>query len=228
MGTSSIDKLRQDVLEANLALPREGLVAGTAGNVSGIARRDGVFVIKPSGVPYEKIGAEDLVVMNTEGDVVSGDLRPSVDWPHHLEIYRRMPDVGAVVHTHSVYATMFAMIGRPIPVYSTAHADIFGTEIPCTPYVDNIADHIGRAILEHRRAGCPAMLLGCHGAFTFDATVGKALKAAVMLEYVAKTCKGALELAAVLGEKLEPFPEDRAKLWYDRHHGGIYGQEEGG
>ncbi|HOX39684.1 MAG TPA: class II aldolase/adducin family protein [Candidatus Brocadiia bacterium] len=221
-----LEKLRAEVLEANLELPREGLVAGTAGNASGIDRENGVFIIKPSGVAYSKMTGDDLVTMDMEGKVVAGRMKPSVDWPHHLEIYRRMPNVGGVIHTHSAYASMFAMLCRSIPVYSTAHADIFGAEIPCAPYVDNRADHIGKAIMEHAVEGCPAILLGCHGVFTFESTPLKALKAAVMLEYAAFTTKGALELAATLGEKLEPFPESRVRLWYARHHGGGYGQEE--
>ena len=121
---------------------------------------------------------------------------------------------------------MFAMLEKSIPVYNTTHADIFGTEIPSTPYVDNKANHIGQAIIKYRKKGCPAILLGKHGIFTFDTTPTRALKAALMFEYVAFTTKGALELATLLKKKLSPFSPREAKIWYARHHGGGYGQED--
>lgn len=218
-------KLREEVWKANAALPRENLVAGTTGNVSGINRENGHVVIKPSGVNYDELTPDDLVIVDLYGKVVEGKLKPSVDTPHHLYLYKSMPGAGAVIHTHSPYATMFALLEKPIPVYSTAHADTFGVEVPCTPYVDNRKDHIGKAILKYRKEGCPAVLMGKHGVFVFDENPAKALKTSVMLEYAARVAKGALELADALGVKLSAIPPEEAKIWYARHHGGGYGQD---
>ena len=132
---------------------------------------------------------DDLVIVDLEGKVVEGKLKPSVDTPHHLYLYRFISDIGAVIHTHSPHATMFALLEKPIPVYSTAHADILGVEVPCTPYVDNREDHIGEAIIKYRREGCPAVLMGRHGVFVFDKNPGEALRISVMLEYVARVAK---------------------------------------
>ncbi|MCK4262207.1 class II aldolase/adducin family protein [bacterium] len=221
-----LERLKEEVWRANLALPENNLVVGTTGNVSGMDRENRYVVIKPSGVPYKSLKQDDLVVVDLEGRVVEGKKKPSVDTPHHLYIYRNLEDVGSVIHTHSPQATMFAMLEQPIPVYNTTHADIFGVEIPCTPYVGNQADHIGKAILKYRKEGCPAILLGKHGVFTFDEAPAKALRASIMLEYVAMTAKGALELASTLRVKLTAMPPQEAKLWYLRHHGGGYGQSE--
>ena len=222
-----LKELRQEVWEANIALPRENLVAGTTGNVSGIHREKGYVVIKPSGVNYDGLTSDDLVIVDLEGKVVEGKLKPSVDTPHHLYLYRFISDIGAVIHTHSPHATMFALLEKPIPVYSTAHADILGVEVPCTPYVDNREDHIGEAIIKYRREGCPAVLMGRHGVFVFDKNPGEALRISVMLEYVARVAKGALELADALGVRLSAMSAEEAKVWYARHHGGGYGQENG-
>ncbi len=219
-----LEKLRQEVWEANLALPENNLVVGTTGNVSGLDRKSNLVVIKPSGVRYSELKPEDLVIINMNGEIMEGKLNPSVDTPHHLYLYRSMKGIGSVIHTHSPYATIFAMLEKSIPVYNTTHADIFGIEIPCTPYVDNQSDHIGKAIMKDCREGCPAILLGKHGVFTFDKTPAMALRAAVMLEYVAKTTKGALELGACFGSKIIPFSEGETEKWYARHHGGGYGQ----
>lgn len=220
-----LERLKQEVWQANISLPKNNLVIGTAGNVSGLAKSVNLVVIKPSGVKYNSLQPEDLVVLNLEGKIIEGKLKPSVDTSHHLYLYRNLPDIGGIVHTHSPYATMFAMLEKPIPVYNTTQADIFGREIPCTPYVDNQDEHIGKAILKDYKEGCPAILLGKHGVFTFAATPAKALYAAVMLEYIAKTTKGALELSVVLGVKITPFSKEETQRWYARHHGGGYGQE---
>lgn len=221
-----LNRLREDVWKANLSLPANNLVAGTTGNVSGLDRESGYVIIKPSGVDYSCLKKEDMVMMDLEGRLVEGKKKPSVDTSHHLYLYRNIEDVGGIIHTHSSSATMFALLEQPIPVYSTAHADIFGVEIPCTPYVDNQSDHIGKAILRFREKGCPAILLGKHGVFTFDETPAKALRASIMLEYVAMIAKGALELASALGVNLSAMPAEEAKLWYARHHGGGYGQDD--
>ena len=221
-----LERLRQDVWEANMSLSENNLVVGTTGNVSGLDKDSNLVIIKPSGVKYSKLRPEDLVVLDLEGKVIEGKLKPSVDTPHHLYLYRNMKGIRGVVHAHSPYATIFAMLERSIPVYNTTQADIFGREIPCVPYVDNKADHIGKAILKDYKKGCPAILLGRHGVFTFAETPAKAVYAAVMLEFVAMTTKGALELGSAPGRKMTPFNEKETEKWYARHHGGGYGQEE--
>ncbi len=223
-------ELRKEVCEANLALPAAGLVVCTTGNVSGIERCAGLVVIKPSGVDYAHLKPEDLVVVDLEGNIVEGPLKPSVDTPHHLHIYRHMEEVGGVTHTHSPCATMFATLCLPVPVYNTTHADTFGTEVPCSAYIDNQKDAIGKAIIKTARPGCSAVLLGRHGPFTFDSNPAAAVCAAITLEYAAMLAKGALELARTMGMDLAAMPDEEARKWYARHHGGIagvtYGQEE--
>lgn len=219
----ALAKLREQVLEANLGIYRSGLVTMHSGNASGIDRKAGIVVIKPSGMDYEKLSASLLVATDLGGCKIktgeAGDqLNPSVDLPHHLYLYSKCPEIGGIVHTHSNYATSFAILGRSIPAYLTAIADEFGAEIPCAPYVDNVGNHIGEAILRHRK-DAPAVLLAHHGVFTFGETPGAALKAAVMLEDVAKTC----HLALQLGDP-KPLPKAEVRKWYERYHT-TYGQE---
>ena len=209
----TLAQLREEVCYANRMLPAAGLVTVHSGNASGLDRASGRLVIKPSGVDYDALAPEDLVEVDLEsGDVIDSALRPSVDLPHHLYLYRHVPETGGVIHTHSNYATAFAAVGRPIPLCLTAIADQFGAEIPCTPYVDNEGDHIGRAILEHRNRA-PAILLANHGVFAWGASPRAALKAAVMTEDAAKT----VHLAIELGQPRE-IPPDEAEKWYDRYH----------
>ncbi len=215
----SLEKLRREVWKANVEIFRAGLVTMHAGNASGIDRKRGLVVIKPSGVDYDTLRPSDMVVTDLECRKVRGKWKPSVDLPHHLYIYKHRPEIGGVIHTHSNYATSFAILGRPIPVYLTAIADEFGAEIPCAPYVDNIGDHMGEAIIQCM-GKAPAVLLAQHGAFAFGPTVREALKAAVMLEDVAKTC----HLALLLGEP-KPLPPEEVRKWYDRYHT-KYGQEK--
>jgi len=199
-------------------LPAAGLVTMHSGNASGIDRASGILVIKPSGMDYDRITPENLVAVSlSDGSVIDSDLRPSVDLPHHLFLYRNDPEIGGVIHTHSNHATAFAAVGQSIPCALTAIADEFGGEIPCTPYVDNEDEHIGEAILEYRKRA-PAILLGNHGVFAWGADVRSALKAAVMVEDVAKT----LLLARQLGNP-QPIPPEEAEKWYDRYHN-RYGQ----
>ncbi len=218
-----ITQLREQVLQANLGIYRGGLVTMHSGNASGIDRDAGIVVIKPSGMDYEKLTASLLVATDLSGCKIEtgqpGDqLNPSVDLPHHLYLYSHCPDIGAVVHTHSNYATSFAVLGRSIPAYLTAIADEFGAEIPCAPYVDNTGNRIGEAIIQHRNRA-PAVLLAHHGAFTFGRTPDAALKAAVMLEDVAKTCHLALQLGTPA-----PLPPEEVRKWYERYHSS-YGQQ---
>ena len=214
---STFEQLRREVHEANLGIFRAGLVTMHSGNASGIDRRRGLVIIKPSGMDYDRLRPVDLVVTDLEGRKVKGKWKPSVDLPHHLYIYKHRPEIGGVIHTHSNYATSFALLNRPIPIYLTAIADQFGAEIPCAPYVDNQGDHIGEAILKWMNRA-PAVLLAQHGAFAFGPTPRDAFKSAVMLEDVAKTC----HLALLLGRP-KPLPASEVRKWYERYHT-TYGQ----
>jgi L-ribulose-5-phosphate 4-epimerase len=214
----NLEQLRRQVWKANLDIYRAGLITMHAGNASGIDRKRGLVLIKPSGVDYDTMRPADIVVADLDGRKVKGKWKPSVDLPHHLYLYKHCPEIGGVIHTHSNYATSFALLGRPIPVYLTAIADEFGEEIPCAPYVDNLGDHIGETILKHK-GRAPAVLLGQHGVFAWGPNPREAVKAAVMLEDVAKT----VHLALLLG-KPEPLPPEEVKKWWDRYHS-TYGQE---
>ncbi len=189
-----------------------------SGNASGYDPGEDLVVIKPSGMDYDQITPDRLVAVRlSTGEVLDSKYRPSVDLPHHLFLYRNLPGVRGIIHTHSNHATAFAACHRPIPLALTAIADEFGGEIPCTPYVDNEGDHIGQAILQYRGRG-PAILLGNHGVFAWgDSPIG-ALKAAVMVEDVAKTVLLAEQLGSV---KL--IPKEQAELWWDRYQN-RYGQ----
>jgi L-ribulose-5-phosphate 4-epimerase len=212
--------LREAVCWANQMLPRAGLVTMHSGNVSGLDAATGRVFIKPSGVDYETLTPSAIVEVDLEtGETLGEGLRPSVDLPHHLFLYRHLPELRGIVHTHSNHATAFAAAGREIPVYLTAIADEFGGPIPCAPYVDNQGEHIGEAILAHKTQA-PAILMGSHGVFAWGASVQAALKAAVMVEDVART----VWLALALGTPTELPPEEVAK-WYGRYQGGGYGQE---
>jgi len=215
---SRIEKLREEVWKANRGVYRAGLVTMHSGNASGIDRDRGVVLIKPSGMDYDRMRSQDMVLTDLEGRKLKGKWNPSVDLPDHLYIYKHCPQIGGVIHTHSNYATSFALLGRPLPVYLTAIADEFGEEIPCLPYVDNRADHIGKAIVKYMGRKAPAVLLAHHGVFAFGATPRAALKAAVMVEDVAKTC----HLALLLGRP-KPLPPREIKKWWDRYHT-TYGQ----
>ena len=216
----ALSLLREEVARANWALPRAGLVTMHSGNASGYAPAHDVLFIKPSGMDYEAITPENLVAVRVSGGhVLESALRPSVDLPHHLFLYRNIPDICGVIHTHSNYATAFAAVNRAIPLCLTAIADEFGAEIPCAPYVDNEGEHIGEAILKHRNRA-PAILMGNHGVFAWGASASAALKAAVMTEDVAKTVWLALQLGTP--STLTP---DEADKWYDRYQN-RYGQTD--
>jgi L-ribulose-5-phosphate 4-epimerase len=212
-----LQKLRDEVGRLHLELPRHGLVTWTGGNVSARDPETGLVVIKPSGVRYEDLRPEHLVVVDLNGRVVEGTLKPSSDTASHLYIYRHRPDVRGVVHTHSPYATAFAALGRPIPVYLTAQADEFGGPIPCGPFARIGGEEIGRAVVEGIGSS-PAILLKNHGVFTIGKDAAAAVKAAVMTEDVART----VWLALQLGQPEEIAPENVAKL-HDRYTH-VYGQ----
>ena len=208
-----LSDLREEVCYVNQMLPQAGLVTMHSGNASGLDRAAGRLVIKPSGVDYDRLTPADLVEVDlASGAVVDARLRPSVDLPHHLYLYRHLPEVGAVIHTHSNFATAFAAVGRAIPCCLTAIADEFGDEIPCAPYIDNVGDHIGKAILKHRNRS-PAILLGNHGTFAWGPTPKTALKAAIMTEDVAKTVFLAMQLGLPAA-----LPQAEIAKWYERYH----------
>lgn len=212
------EQLREEVWQANCALPECGLVTMHSGNASGYDPNTGMLLIKPSGVDYSTLTPDMLVEVNVAtGQVVAGDLKPSVDLPHHLYLYRHIPGLRGVIHTHSNFATAFAAVHRPIPLCLTAIADEFGGDIPCAPYVDNEGENIGRAILKHR-THAPAILLGNHGVFAWGPSPKSALKAAVMVEDAAKT----VHLATQIG-RLRLIPEDEAAKWHTRYYT-TYGQ----
>ncbi len=230
-----IAKLKKQVWQANLDLVRHGLVMLTFGNASAIDRRQGLVVIKPSGLDYETMSADDMVVVDLEGKVVEGSWQPSSDTPTHLELYRAFAVIGAVVHTHSDYATMFAQAGREIPCLGTTHADCFNGPVPLTRELE--ADevqaqyeiHTGRVIVE-RFAGLdplqmPAVLVAGHGPFCWGATPAEAVEHNLILERVAKMAWGTLQLNPGR-HALAPYLLDKH---YRRKHGAqaYYGQKKG-
>ena len=211
-------ELRKEVAKANKLLPETGLVTMHSGNASGYDVDSEMLVIKPSGMDYDRITPETLVQVHVPtGVVIGSNLRPSVDLPHHLFLYRNIPGVRGIIHTHSNYATAFAAVGKSVPLVLTAIADEFGSEIPCAPYVDNEGEHIGEAILKYRNRA-PSILMGNHGVFAWGDSPRSALKAAVMTEDVAKT----VWLAMQIGSPKE-IPSEEAEKWYDRYHN-RYGQ----
>ncbi len=191
-----LEALKQQIYEANMELPRRGLVTYTWGNVSGIDREKGLFVIKPSGVDYEKMRPEDMVVMDLEGNQVEGSLRPSSDTPTHLELYKAFPEIGGIVHTHSTYATAWAQAGRGIPCYGTTHADYFYGEIPCARnltaeeieegYEKNTGLVIAETFKGRNPRYVPGVLCKNHGPFTWGKDGAEAVHNAVVLEEIAR------------------------------------------
>ncbi len=204
-----LEGLREELVRLHAELPRHGLVVWTGGNVSARDPETGLVAIKPSGVRYEDLTADSMVVLDIDGHVVEGAFHPSSDTASHLYIYRHRPDVNGVVHTHSRYATAFAAVGRPIPVFLTAHADEFGGEIPCGGFALIGDEAIGAEVV--RGIGrSPAILLKNHGVFTIGPTAEAAVKAAVMVEDVAATVWAALQIGTP-----ETLPDDIV----DRLHG---------
>ncbi len=210
-----LEELRREVWAMNLELPRSNLVAWTSGNVSG--RSGDYVVIKPSGVRYEELQPDDLVVVDMDGKVIEGRLKPSVDTATHLYVYRQRSDVGGIVHTHSNYATAFAALGHPIPVYLTAMADEFGGPIPVGAYAKIGTEEIGMEIVRSIGSS-PAILMKNHGVFAIGPTPTAATKAAVMVEDIAKT----VHLALLLGQPDEIPAEEVARA--HRRYMEKYGQ----
>lgn len=228
-----LESLKQQVYEANMQLPAQGLVTFTWGNVSGVDREKGLLVIKPSGVEYDCMKADDMVVVDlSTGKAVEGKLNPSSDTPTHLELYKSFPKLGGVAHTHSRWATIFAQMGRGIPPLGTTQADYFFGEIPCTRrmFPDEIAGdyerETGTVIVERFREmdplDVPAVLVCSHGPFTWGKTPGEAVQNAVVLEEVAMMAWHCLSMDSGLSS----MQEELLRKHYLRKHGenAYYGQ----
>ena len=232
-----LEALRSAVLEANLELVRRGLVLYTFGNASGVDRAEGLVVIKPSGVDYDALRPEHMVVTDLHGKIVEGDLRPSSDLDTHTLLYREFPEIGAVVHTHSEFATSFAQAGLPIPALGTTHADYFYGPVPVTRPLSDEAiggryvHETGVAIVERFRAGegldplaVPACLVAVHAPFVWGRTPEQAAHTAVVLEAVARMACRTLGLRA----EAEAVSQALLDRHYFRKHGAkaTYGQDE--
>lgn len=229
-----LEELKRSVYEANMELPRYGLVTFTWGNVSAIDRESGLFVIKPSGVEYEKLSPKDMVVVDLEGNIVEGHYRPSSDTPTHLELYRAFSQIGGIVHTHSSYATSWAQSGRSIPCYGTTHADYIYGEVPCVrcltaeEIAENYEKNTGILIVsEFQRLGkdpeaVPAVLCKNHGPFVWGKNAKEAVHNAVVLEEVAKMAYR----TELINAKVAPAPQELQDKHYYRKHGAnaYYGQ----
>ncbi|RKN47778.1 L-ribulose-5-phosphate 4-epimerase [Micromonospora endolithica] len=217
--TRQVDEVRATVARLHGELTRYGLVAWTAGNISARVPGQDLMVIKPSGVDYDDLSARTMVVCDLDGVLVQGDHAPSSDTAAHAYVYREMPQVGGVVHTHSTYATAWAACGESIPCHLTAQADEFGGEIPVGPFALIGGDDIGKGIVAtltgHRS---PAVLMRNHGVFTVGRDARAAVKAAVMCEDVARTA----HLARVLGRPV-PIPQADIDALYHRYQN-VYGQ----
>lgn len=212
-----LEPLREKLWQLHLELPKNNLVTWTSGNVSERDKTTGYVVIKPSGIRYEDLRPEHMVVIDLEGKVIEGNLKVSSDTASHLYIYRNRPDVNGVVHTHSAYATAFAAVGKPIPVYLTSQADEFGGPIPCGGFALIGGEEIGKVVLESI-GDSKAVLLKNHGVFTVGSSAEAAVKAAVMVEDIART----VWLALQMGLPDEIPPEMVEKLHYRYTH--VYGQ----
>ncbi len=211
--TELVAELREIVSDLHAELPRNGLVAWTSGNVSARVPGADLMIINPSGIGYDDLTPESMVVCDLDGNPVSDGFTPSSDTTTHAYIYRHMPEVGGVVHSHSTYATAWAALGEPIPCVITAMADEFGGEIPVGPFALIGSDEIGRGVVGtlsgHRS---PAVLMRSHGVFTIGPAVRDAVKAAIMCEDVART----VHAARLLGHP-EPLPQDQVDALHKRY-----------
>ena len=228
-----LEQLKEDVCRANLLLPKLGLVVFTWGNVSGIDRESGLFVIKPSGVPYEELTPDKMVVVDLNGNKVEGKLNPSSDTPTHCELYRAFPKIGGVVHTHSRWATIWAQAGRSIPAYGTTHADYFYGPVPCTRKMTpaeiaaEYEKETGRVIAETFKnadsENVPAVIVHSHGPFTWGKDCDEAVYHAAVLEEVAMM---AWHTEAIAKEPVTNMQKELLDKHFLRKHGAsaYYGQ----
>lgn len=226
-----LEELKKIVCEANKELPKYGLVTFTWGNVSAIDRESGLFVIKPSGVDYDELSPDSMVVMDLNMHKVEGDLKPSSDTATHCEIYKAFDTIGGVVHTHSPWATSWAQSGRPIPCYGTTHADYIYGEVPCLRNLkddefDEYETNTGKLIVEYFKKADPiarpCVLCKNHGPFTWGKDAFEAVHNAVVLEEVAKMAAR----TEMINPHVEPAPQDLQDKHYFRKHGAnaYYGQ----
>lgn len=229
-----LEELKKRVYEANMLLPKYGLVTFTWGNVSEIDAESGIFAIKPSGVDYDKLTPDDMVLMDLNGNKVEGRYNPSSDTPTHLELYRAFPEIGGIVHTHSSYATSWAQAGRGIPCYGTTHADYIYGEVPClrclTEQEINEAYEKNTGLLivgyfkqeDRDIMAVPAALCKNHGPFTWGKDGHEAVHNAVVLEEVAKMAYR----AEIINPRIQPAPQELQDKHYYRKHGAnaYYGQ----
>lgn len=230
--SSDYQELREEAFRANLEIPRRGLAIYTFGNVSAFDARRAVFAIKPSGVDYERLTASDLVIVDLDGKVVDGALRPSSDTRTHAALYRSLPGLGGIVHTHSTYATSWAQARLPIPLYGTTHADHLGEDVPCTAIMSAEAvagdyeAETGNQILACFRSRdarqTPMVLVAGHGPFTWGATAERAVYHAVVLEELAKMAY----LTRNLDAQARRLPDYLVRKHFERKHGqgAYYGQ----
>jgi L-ribulose-5-phosphate 4-epimerase len=230
-----LPELREQVLESNLELVRRGLVLYTFGNASGISRKEGLVAIKPSGVPYDKLRPEDLVISDLNGKTVEGSLRPSSDLPTHIVLYKAFPKIGAVVHTHSEYATAWAQARKPIPCFGTTHADYFHGPIPVTDvmtrdeiasaYEKNTGDVIVRAFKDLDYESIPAVLVANHASFAWGPDSETAAHNAVVLEAVARMAY----FTVAINDSVKAIGRDLHDKHHLRKHGSsaYYGQPKG-
>jgi L-ribulose-5-phosphate 4-epimerase len=228
-----LNQLKQRVFKANLDLVKHGLVIHTWGNVSGRDTKSGMIVIKPSGVSYDSMKAEDMVIIDNSGNVVEGKYKPSTDAPTHLLLYNTFSSIGGIVHTHSTYATSWAQAGKGIPPFGTTHADHFYGEVPCTRLLDNneIANeyevNTGRVIVEiigeNDPLSKPSALVNCHGPFSWGKDAEEAVYNAVALEEIAR-----MAFYTILLGKTEPAGQDLLDKHFMRKHGkdAYYGQKK--
>ncbi|MBQ8592196.1 MAG: L-ribulose-5-phosphate 4-epimerase [Lachnospiraceae bacterium] len=229
-----LEELKKRVYEANMDLPKHGLVTFTWGNVSEIDRETGYLAIKPSGVDYDKLTPNDMVIMDLDGNVIEGKYKPSSDTATHIELYKAFPEIGGIVHTHSSYATSWAQAGRSIPCYGTTHADYFYGEIPCvrclnqeeidTAYEENTGHLIVNEFCRMNKdpKAVPAVLCKNHGPFAWGKDANEAVHNAVVLEEVAKMAYR----AETLNAQIQPAPQELQDKHYNRKHGAgaYYGQ----
>lgn len=226
-----LEALKEEVYLANMELPKRGLVTYTWGNVSGIDRESGLFVIKPSGVEYEDLTPDDMVVVNLEGEVVEGRYRPSSDTATHLELYKKYDSIGGVVHTHSTYAVAWAQAGRSIPLYGTTHADYFLGPIPCTRNLTEeeiesaYEKNTGKVIIETFEKGglnpsyTPGVICKNHGPFAWGKDAAQSVYNAVVLEEVAKMAL----FTEQVSPSVQPAPDCiRDKHFYRKHGANAY------